>query len=455
MDAGSQAQKQAFVDEDHQRRVRNPADAGVADAGLSPSDAGTQAPAPAEAGGAVTVMVGNRSFRVGDVVLRGGADVDVRLNEGLFTGIETKEVADAKQRLKKRVADKQLSPKQRSRAEKELNELVASQPSDQQHVLVHDGRLAYELDHSDPFDPFRWSKLQDVVEHGQLDIFATNGRFTARHPDRYLHPGPPVPKDLDTLRPPADGIALPRLEIARKMWYLERQAGFDIDQFTPASNVDNRDQIFYKVRSVLSSLVPGNALAHELFGHIWLLQQGVPWVHSDLTDKTLTGNKRAVALMEGTLRAEHRVLDPFDSLFEGTVEDFIEHYAGASINVIFSPTHFVSSMHLVQVLDDLHRQLIPTKMGRNKEGRAVFLSEQLISFAHLSNNYRILSYRPEADPHKRKENVLQKIVEQWFRKEFDANQQTWFREFVKTATGFGVGIPHELRDAIIAEIGPR
>jgi hypothetical protein len=452
MDAGSQAQKQAFVDEDRQRRVRGPADVGVADAGLSPSDAGTQAPAPAEAGGAKTVKIGNRSFRVGDVVLRGGADDDVRLNESLFTGVETSKVADAKQRLNKRIADKQLSERKRRKAKEELAELVANQPSDQQHLLVHDGRLGYDPDHRTPFDPFRWSKLRDVVEHGQLDIFATNGRFTARYPDRYLQPGPPVPKDLDSIRPKAAGIALPRLEIARKMWYLDRTAGIDIDQFSPTSNVDDRDQIFYKVSWVLSWL-PANALAHELFGHIWLLQRGVPWVHPDLTDKTLTEKKRAVALLNGTLRAEHRVLDPFDNLFEGTVQDFIDHYAGSSIDVIPSPTHLVSSMHLVQVLDDLHRQLTPETM--RFRGKDSFLAEQLISFAHLSNNYRILSYRPEADPPKRKENVLQKIVEQWFRKEFDANQQTWFREFVKTATGFGVGIPHELRDAIIAEIGPR
>jgi hypothetical protein len=449
MDAGSQAQKQAFVDEDRQRRVRDPADAGVADAGLGPPDAGTQAPASAEAGGAETVMIGNRSFRVGDVVLRGGADDDVRLNESLFSGIVTKKVADAKQRLKKRIADKQLPPKERSKAGEELAELVATQPSDQQHLLVHDGRLGYELNHRDPFDPFRWSKLRDVVEHGQLDIFATNGRFTARYPDRYLRPGPPVPADLNTIRPSAAGVTLPRLENASKIWYLERAAGTD---HSPTSNVDDRDQIFYKLSWVLSSL-PGNALAHELFGHIWLLQHGVPWVHPDLTDKTLTKNERAVALRIGMLRAEHRVLDPFDNIFEGTVQDFIDHYAGASINVIPSPTHFVSSMHLVQVLDDLHRQLTPATMRFRDEDS--FLAEQLISFAHLSNNYRILSYRPEADPQKRKDKVLQQIVEQWFRKEFDASQQKWFREFVKTATGFGVGIPSELRNDIIAEIGPR
>ena len=451
MDAGSQAQKQTFLDDDRQRRVQAPADAAVA--GRIEPDAGAQAPAPAKTGGAETIELGDRSFRVGDIILDAAAADDVRLNEKLFTGIVTEEVRKAKQRLRDQL-DKPLNKKQRRKAEEELAELISRQPSDQHHVLVHDRRLGYELAHQDPYDPFRWSKLREILERGHLDIFATSGPFTARVPDK---DGKlvTVSPDLDTLRPPAAGVTLPRREIAEKLWAWERGMG---TVFTPTSNVDDRDQIFYRLRSNLGE----NALAHELFGHIWLLlQPGVPWLHPEHPDKskkTLTPLQRGTALLRiqrfGTLRAEHLVSDPFGNPFEGTVEDFINYYAGASIDTISSPTHWVSSQRLTQALEDMHRRLTPAAMGWSGT-TANFLAEQLIGWAYLANNYRILTYRLKADPSKRKEWLLGQIVDQWFGKEFDAKQKEWFRRFVSTAAEWGLGVPRQLSDAVRQAIGDR
>ncbi|HYJ79147.1 MAG TPA: hypothetical protein VEW03_06085, partial [Longimicrobiaceae bacterium] len=65
-------------------------------------------------------------------------------------------------------------------------------------------------------------------------------------------------------------------------------------------------------------------LAHELFGHLWLSMQGVPWQHG------------------GAIPAGGGVIDPMGRVFAGSVNDFISKFAGASSTALQSPTQGVS-----------------------------------------------------------------------------------------------------------------
>lgn len=208
--------------------------------------------------------------------------------------------------------------------------------NDQAHVNVdRTGKLAYDANHTTPEDPFRWSRLKELVDGAHLKIHAVRSstKFKA------MVNGKLVDQSIDDIRTipgqlGAMGIALP--------------VGA-----SPGSADPPYDQIYYDKDQGLG------ALTHELFGHEWLKFKGAPWEHPP------AGTPEEVA--KGTLTRAHGITDPFGNVVTGTVRDYIQKHIeslgsnttvqtskGSKVTVPRSPTQGVGQDAVIKAFADLH-----------------------------------------------------------------------------------------------------
>ena len=345
-----------------------------------------------------------REFEVGDVHLHGRASVDVRQHRVLFTG------------------------------------------PDHAHILVTgDGRLGYEVAHTSPADPFRWERLKYIVDNGHVDIFAVTfpGEFRVKEvtPDTRRV----VKRTLFSVG--GDGITLPRESLYSRIYPSERT-------FT-ASPRDDRDTIYYESGAGGCGLIGGNALAHELFGHLWLAMQGVPFLHPTSLEEaerrahargeTLSAEERRRVMSRemrlGRLHATHGIRDPFGRIYIGTVREYIERYAGASTTALGSLTLRVSEAHLEAALEEFHRAALAPG-GLTRSGRDYAISEEVaLQWEYLSNNYEVLwhiregrrpAWMPEGEHYTppRLSEPVKRLVVEWYRTEFNDDQRYAFRNLL-------------------------
>lgn len=208
--------------------------------------------------------------------------------------------------------------------------------NDQAHVNVSSsGKLAYDASHTTPEDPFRWSKLKDIIDSGHVKIFGVSNATKFKVQEV---PGqPPVDRSLVE-------IGLMQGDLSTAGIFLK--AG-------DSSPDPVYDMIYYDKDMGVG------ALTHELFGHGWLSLKGAPWVHPP------AGTKKEKE--KGTISRVHQIRDPFGNLFEGTVRDYIAKYiesvatkttvttsAGQTIDVPKSPTQKIGTGVVVGAFTQLH-----------------------------------------------------------------------------------------------------
>jgi hypothetical protein len=207
--------------------------------------------------------------------------------------------------------------------------------NDQAHVTVSTrGKLAYDPGYTAPEDPFRWSRLKDIVDIGHLKISAISDQKQFKVQEALG--GPPADRSIAEI-----GLLVGDPSVVGITLSIGRQ-----------SPDPGYDQIYYdKDQGV-------GALAHELFGHEWLALMGAPSVHppaGSAAEKTI-----------GTLLPAHLITDPFGNVFSGTVRDYIAKYIeslGAKATVTTtvgqrtvpkSPTQQVGADALIKAFSDLN-----------------------------------------------------------------------------------------------------
>jgi hypothetical protein len=221
----------------------------------------------------------------------------------------------------------------------------------------------------------------------------------------------------------ASGITLVRRSLYKQIYPAETNF--------LASSDDDRDQVYYESG--------GNALAHELFGHLWLALQGVPFLHPESVEEakararargeTLSQEEKAeIAIIErrlGTLTGEHEIRDPFGEIYTGTVREYIDRYAGASSGQLESKTQRVSTEWIERTLESFRSELLDPKGLQLSEGQWQMSAKANLQWEFLCNNYDLLHFS---------ENPMTKdIIERistLYGTEFDDQQRVVFRNFV-------------------------
>lgn len=340
-------------------------------------------PAPVEPTQGDQLTIEGREFKIGDVHLNEKAALDAKEHQLLFPG------------------------------------------PDSAHVCVTgDGRLGYELSHTDPDDPYRWGLLKDIIDDGHLDIFAVSSDKKFPVKEMTGRKETILDRTLSELAAGgASGITLVRRSLYKQIYPAETS-------FTASSN-DDRDQVYYESG--------GNALAHELFGHLWLALQGVPFLHPESVEEakararargeTLSQEEKAeIAIIErrlGTLTGEHKIRDPFGEIYTGTVREYIDRYAGASSGQLESKTQRVSIEWIERTLESFRLALLEPGGLQLSEDQWQMSAKAKLQWEYLCNNYDLL--------HLSKNPMTKDIIERistWYGTEFDDQQRVVFRNFV-------------------------
>jgi hypothetical protein len=254
--------------------------------------------------------------------------------------------------------------------------------NDQAHVAVDTkGRLGYDADHTAPEDPFRWSRLKELVDGAHLKIFAVS----SSEKFKVLVKGKVIDESIDSIRTQpgslgAMGIALP-VGVADG----------------PGSPDPTYGMIYYDKDQGLG------ALTHELFGHAWLRLKSAPWEHppqGSAEEKT-----------RGTLTRKHGITDAFGNIHEGTVADYIQKNieslgsstqvmtaGGATITVPKSPTQGVGREAVARALKDLHAEaqtgLKKTIVGNQK--KTTYSGRMAQIWRTLTSNYNLMPRNRDA-----------------------------------------------------------
>ena len=196
------------------------------------------------------------------------------------------------------------------------------QGADQTHISIKGGdQLGYDLSYSNPEDPFRWSKLKEIIDSGEK-VLIHKGSTGLRIPARLFVKG----KDIKTTMLLQLGETLPSDSLLQGH-------GLPLDGFVSPDTKESH--IWY---SDLTQPAGTSSLAHELYGHFWLALHGIPYIH---------GAKIDPATQKST------VLDPLGAEYAGPVDDFIDKFAAAktfskfqSGTMMISPTHYPIELKL-------------------------------------------------------------------------------------------------------------
>ena len=187
---------------------------------------------------------------------------------------------------------------------------------DRKRIGWYKDQLGYDPAYTKPEDPFRWDKLKAIIDScarilihkvklaAPLNVLRIDiDPQTSRRRER---------KDTASLLSlGGNGLTLVTEAMDRAIYpaLVDRVVSPDADvhaYYTTDGN--SKDQ---------------NALAHELFGHVWLALQKAPYVHP---------NVPAITNLIGTLAPSHNILDPFGNAFAGTVRDFIARFIDRTLS---------------------------------------------------------------------------------------------------------------------------
>jgi len=194
--------------------------------------------------------------------------------------------------------------------------------ADQAHVGFKGDQLGYDPNYTNPTDPYRWNKLKEIVDSDQK-IQVRKVEPLGQIKVLFISPQGRTVMD-DNLR--SLGLTLPTETLQKKISPTETTM-----TVSPSSDTH---QVLY---TTALGTPADSSLAHELFGHMWLALKGVPWQHP---------SKPADIVARGTLTAQHGIRDPFGNIYTGTVQDYIDRYAGSERGMLASPTQNVGSQLL-------------------------------------------------------------------------------------------------------------
>lgn len=236
---------------------------------------------------------------------------------------------------------------------------------DQAHIAVTSNRkLAYEISYSNPEDPFRWNILKSIIDNHHVQIFAVGFSDTFNVKEITISQGNraqvirPVTLSMVT----GSGITLPT---ESQQLSINPQA----DRML-ASTSNTYHQVYYETGAGGRGMLGSNSLAHELFGHLWLALQGVHYRHG----RSLAGTSN--------------ITDPLGRQFTGSVDDYIDSFAGASYtSVLQSPTFNVSPQYLLSTIQWIERQ---GASHISTQGNGGIDADLDLKWQALSNNYDIL-----------------------------------------------------------------
>jgi hypothetical protein len=250
---------------------------------------------------------------------------------------------------------------------------------DQAHIVVDTtNSLGYEVSYTTPEDPFRWSHLKDIVDKGHVTIAAVGLTDTFKVKEVKGGKESIVPMSLATTPAGmAGGITLPRLSTEKAI--------YPGKSFYVASTDDTHDQVFYETGKGGRGLIGGNSLAHELFGHLWLAMQGIPYGHGDQIKAPAPGSKTPA------------ILDPLGRVYSGSVTDYINQFAGSSGTILQSPTRFVGTQFVSDATSWIMKEGAKHLSWKTVKGQkqSFMDADFALHWEILSQNYEILTVGPQ------------------------------------------------------------
>jgi hypothetical protein len=180
-----------------------------------------------------------------------------------------------------------------ARAQADVRSGILINREDAAHIQFFGDRLGVDAAHQSSADPFRWNALVKMVQEGQVEILAVSPSSDIKcnqiGPD-----GKTEPFDGNLTLLGGNGVTVVRPEISNLLGRPVRGEGKRLISLT------GRDQVHYR---------PGHsAMAHELFGHVWLAMHGVPFGHGQ------------------ELKGTQSIVDPFGEKYTGSVNDYVESF---------------------------------------------------------------------------------------------------------------------------------
>ncbi len=175
-------------------------------------------------------------------------------------------------------------------AQADVRKFILIDKDDTAHLEIVDGRLGYDADHKTPLDPFRWNAIVQMVEEGQVEIFAVSPSADIKC-EQVFKNGKVEPFDGALSLLGGNGVTIVRKEISDLLGKPGPTEGPRLISTT------GRDQVYYKTGH--------SAMAHELFGHVWLAMHGVPYGHGQ------------------ELKGTQSIRDPFGEKYTGSVDDYV------------------------------------------------------------------------------------------------------------------------------------
>jgi len=272
--------------------------------------------------------------------------------------------------------------------------------------LSADGRLGYDANYTEPTDPFRWEKIKFLINSGQK-ILIKKVALLDQIEIRSIEPDKP-PIDIPDWPMQSEGLTLPTEALQRRIYPAYTGS------IKASPNPDTH--LIYYTTDPSPSNPDRSALAHELFGHMWLALREVPWVHP---------KEQADIIARGTIETKHGISDPFGGVYTGTVRDFIDRYIGSEqISRFKSPTRFVGKRLLEAAIRNLKKDFANKSEGKLNGPWQVDDDLGLI-WETISANYEIAQL---ADPN------LQQSIEQdlanWY-ESLTTDQQYVFIMYLK------------------------
>jgi hypothetical protein len=306
---------------------------------------------------------------------------------------------------------------------------------DQGHIAVEGGtnNLGYDANYTNPEDPFRWEHLKDVVGKGSVDIQAVG--ISTSIPSKVEIDGKSQINQVSLAMFMASGLTLPTIP---------RQKAIDPSAKKYAgSNDDTRDKVYYETGKGGRGILGGNSLAHELFGHLWLALQGVPWAHGGQISAPGKGS------------ATPTILDPLARTYSGSVDEYIGKFAGSSDKTIQSPTRFVGGSFLPDAKAWILKEGAKHLSWKNVKGQQQANADP--DFAKrweiLSLNYEIMLVgQQNASPSSLSAPDLVQWVYGWY-SNLTIDKQQIFTQILDGLTwGFSSGFRIELPRAVLDTI---
>jgi hypothetical protein len=275
--------------------------------------------------------------------------------------------------------------------------------------------LGYDATHTSPVDPFRWSKLKEMID-ADLAVLIRKTPVLGPISSLFIR-GTTRTTMNDLLR--ANGLTLPTEALHTAVY-----------PSAPDRLVSTDASVSHLHYSTSLSGVADSSLSHELFGHMWLAFKRVPFLHPS------QNNPIAVAQI-GTLTAAHNILDPFGNVFTGPVETFIDRFIGSRATIVASPTLHVGPQLLLAAVQQFEA-LFPAQATGTMNGPWSVPNPVGEQFEYISNNHaaapprsRLASPPPAIVPTDVNQAIIERYLAAWYGVQTPVRQYIFLR-FVRS-----------------------